>query len=100
MIECTVTCQRCGHNIVLSDVYGEWVARCPDCLDDGGGSEHELLQGHGSTPEDALQNWFDNREALGIEPEIRLTALGWAATELRHFVVPEAPEGWVISFDS
>lgn len=87
MIECTVTCQRCEAFIILSDVHGLWVACCPNCLDDDPTSEHEILQGKGSTPEDALQNWFDNREALGIEPEFR-------PTELSAFVVPKSPKGW------
>jgi hypothetical protein len=94
MIECTVTCQRCDAWIILSDVHGMWVACCPNCIDDDPTSEHEVLQGKGSTPEDALQNWFDNREMLGIEPQIRLTAL---ATPLATYVVPHSPEGWTFS---
>jgi len=86
----SVYCHHCARNLECADGFRGYVVSCPDCTDPMGDSLIEGLEGRGSTPEDALQNWFDRREELGLEPELALS-------RLTGFIVPKSPEGWRFS---
>lgn len=84
-------CHRCGELLVLTDSHGEFTVRCERCYDPVEDADvNATLLGRGETPEDALQNWFDERESLALEPD-------YVPTGLVDFIVPKAPEGYVIS---
>lgn len=88
MISLSTRCHHCATHLELADSREGHAVHCPQCLDPTEDAPPEAhLQGRGSTPEDALQNWFDRREELDLEPEHRLS-------ELASFIVPRAPEGW------
>jgi hypothetical protein len=88
MIALATRCHHCGTHLALDDGFRGYAVSCPQCLDPSDdGPIPSRLQGKGSTPEDALQHWFDRREQLGLEPEARLSALA-------TFIVPRSPEGW------
>ena len=88
MIALAMRCHRCCSRLSLDDSRrGGWIVYCQQCVDPEGESPSERLQGRGETPDDALQNWFDRREQLGLEPEPQLAALS-------TFIVPRSPEGW------
>lgn len=88
MISLSVRCHHCATHLELADGREGHVVHCPQCLDPTEDAPIEAhLQGRGATPEDALQNWFDRREELQLEPEHRLS-------ELASFIVPKSPEGF------
>jgi hypothetical protein len=91
MISLSTRCHHCATHLELAESRGDQVVHCPQCLDPTEDAPIEAhLQGRGATPEDALQNWFDRREQLDLEPEHRLS-------ELASFIVPERPEGYVLT---
>ena len=76
MIDLNTRC-NCGAPLVLDAGHLGYVVHCPRCLD----PESEglgRLQGKGSCPGSALQNWYDRREELGLEPELSLTDIATA----------------------
>lgn len=96
MIELRERCVVCGNHLHLYEYHGDWCVTCyARCYDPGAedADDVELLRGRGATPEDALQDYLDQRGELGIEPV-------YAPSSLVGFIVPEPPAGWVVSPDA
>lgn len=89
MIETSTRCPRCSTYVILNDVHGFWTAVCPHCIDPE--SHFGQLQGKGSTPEDALEDWWQSMDESD-EPSYQPSALA-------SFIVPRGPEGFVLSPD-
>lgn len=91
MMTLFTACHRCGELLVLSEAHGECTVRCERCYDPVEDADvNATLLGRGATPEDALQNWYDERESLDLEPE-------FVPTTLAEFVVPKAPADFIVS---
>jgi len=88
MIELATRCPKCSHHVIASNAHGFWICLCPNCIDPDGDSHYEHLQGKGSTPEAALDDWWESMDE-GDEPQYR-------PNPLRDFIVPLPPEGWVL----
>jgi len=93
VIDLAVRCHHCGARLTLDDDGREYIVDCRQCVDPEGESPIGWLQGRGSTPETALQHWFERRAELDLEPEVGLSSLS-------SFVVPKSPEGYVLTTDS
>lgn len=85
----------CGKPLCLYEANGDWRVSCYDgCYDPGAEDDGPAayLCGWGSTPEDALASYLTRREEADLEPV-------YVPSEIASFVVPRAPDGWVLSPD-
>jgi len=95
MIELRECCANCSRNLCLYERHSSWVVSCyHGCYDPGADDSAvaELLSGWGDTPEDAMTDYVNSREALDLDPL-------YVPSELASFIVPPPPEGFVISPD-
>ncbi len=82
-------CPHCGQGLVLDDGRDAFLVHCDRCLDPEGEEPEERLQGRGALPEEALANYLEKAEEMGLSPAC-------VPTSLVDFVVP-THEGYVLT---
>jgi hypothetical protein len=85
---------RCGDHLMLcSFPEGDFTVHCDRCYDPAEDAPlAAILVGRGPSPEHAFEDYCRLREDIDAEPV-------YVPTELSTFIVPRAPEGYVISPD-